>query len=116
MTATRFASVKNIFTGEPIDNIEFVPVPDIHSKMKGATLHDAKFDKLMKFDQALKVPENEFDSIRKSMQRYLENRGLRQKISVRQFKDSKSKSYTIWLVNEPPKVRTPKSKPDAKAK
>jgi hypothetical protein len=115
MTATRFAPVHNIFTGQAVSKLEVVPIPNVHSKLKGTTLHDEKFHKLMDFDQALKVPEDDFDSVRKSLQRYLDNRDLRQKVSIRQFKDSKTKSFTIWLVNEPPKVRIPRGKADAKA-
>jgi hypothetical protein len=115
MTATKFAPVRNIFTGQEVQKLEVVPIPNVHSKLKGTTLHDEKFHTLMKFDQALKVPEVEFDSVRKSLQRYLENRDLRQKVSIRQFKDSKTKSFTIWLVNEPPKVRIPRGKANAQA-
>jgi hypothetical protein len=103
MTATRFAPVVNIFTGQ--DVIEIVPIPDLPARgTKGTTLHDDKFDKLVDFKQALKVPEHEFGGMRKALQRYLDNHGLRQK------KDYKTKSYTIWLVNEPPQVVIPRNK------
>lgn len=109
MTATRFAPVVNIFTGQ--DVIEVVPIPNLPGRgTKGTTLHDDKFDKLAKFDQALKVPEHEFGGMRKALQRYLDNKGLRKKVSMRQKKDYKTKSYTIWLVNEPPQVVIPRSK------
>lgn len=109
MTATRFAPVKNIFTGQ--DVIELVPIPSTPAKgAKGTTLHDDKFDKLAKFDQALKVPEYEFGGMRKALQRYLDNHDLRKTVSMRQKKDYKTKSYTIWLVNEPPQVVIPRSK------
>lgn len=109
MTSTRFAPVLNIFTGQEI--IELVPIPDLPGRgTKGTTLHDDKFDKLVDFKQALKVPEHEFGGMRKALQRYLDNKGLRQKVSMRQKKDYKTKSYTIWLVNEPPQVVIPRSK------
>jgi hypothetical protein len=108
MTATRFASVKNIFTGQ--DVIEFVPVPTISTKRKGTTQHDAKFEKLLDFTQALKVPEHDFGGMRKALQRFLDNKGLRKQVSMRQLKDHKTKSYTIWLANEPPQVLIPRSK------
>ena len=109
MTATRFAPVRNIFTGQEV--IELVPIPDTPAKnVKGTTLHDEKFDKLMDFKQALKLPEYEYGGVRKALQRYLDNRGLRKTTSMRQKKDYKTKSYTIWLVNEPPKVVIPRSK------
>jgi len=98
----------NIFENS---TITFVPIPDKPARgVKGTTLHDDKFDKLAKFDQALKVPEHEFGGMRKALQRYLDNKGLRKKVSMRQKKDYKTKSYTIWLVNEPPQVVIPRSK------
>jgi hypothetical protein len=40
--------------------------------------------------------------MRKSLQRFLANRGMQGKVSVRQKKDHRTKTYTLWLVNEPP--------------
>ena len=108
MSATKFVPVHNIFTGQEVSNLKVVPIPDVHSKRKGTTLHDEKFHTLMKFDKALSVPEGQFDSVRKSLQRYLENRDLRKTVSIRQHKDVKTKSFTIWLVNEPPQVVIPR--------
>jgi len=109
MTATRFAPIVNIFTGQEI--IELVPIPDLPGRgAKGTTLHDDKFDKLTDFNQALQVPEHQFGGIRKALQRYLDNHGLRSSVSMRQKKDYKTKSYKIWLVNEPPKVVILKAK------
>ncbi len=109
MTATRFAPVVNIFTGQEV--IELVPIPNLPGRgTKGTTLHDDKFDKLVDFKQALKVPEHGFGGMRKALQRYLDNKGLRATVSMRQKKDYKTKSYTIWLVNEPPQVVIPKGK------
>jgi hypothetical protein len=109
MTATRFATPINIFTGQEV--IEIVPIPEVPTKgSKGTTLHDAKFDKLVNFDKALKIPEYEFNGMRKALQRYLDNKGLRATVSIRQKKDHKTKSYTIWLINEPPKVLIPRGK------
>lgn len=106
---TRFAPVHNIFTGEEI--IRFVPVPEMPGRgTKGTTLHDDKFDKLMDFKQALLVPEDQFGGMRKALQRYLDNHGLRQQVSMRQKKDARTKSYMIWLVNTPPQVVIPKGR------
>lgn len=108
MTATRFAPVRNIFTGKEV--IEFVPIPTINPKRKGTTKHDDKFEKLLGFKEALSVPEYEFGGMRKALQRFLDNKGLRNQVSMRQLKDHRTKSYTIWLVNEPPQVVIPRSK------
>ena len=103
MTATRFAPVKNIFTGEEV--IRFVPIPQVNTKRKGATQYDAEFMTLLDFKQAMVVPEQEFDSVRRSMQRFLNNRGIKDKVSFRQLKDHRTKSYTVWLANEPPQAQ-----------
>lgn len=102
MTATRFAPVRNIFTGEEVT--KFVPIPKVHSKRKGETQHDEKFAVLLDFEQALCVPEYDFGGMRKSLSRFLENKGLKDTVSVRQRKDARTKSFTIWLVNEPPQT------------
>lgn len=99
---TRFSPTFSPFTGEEV--VRFVPVPHMHTKKKGTTQHDDKFDKLMDFKQALLIPEDEFGGIRKALQRYLDNNGLRQKVSMRQLKDPRTKSYTIWIANTPPQV------------
>ena len=106
MTATRFAPVRNIFTGK--DVIEFVPIPKTHVKRKGTTQHDDKFEKLLGFKEALNVPEYAFGGMRKALQRFIDNKDLRSTVSMRQLKDHKTKSYTLWLVNEPPQVVVPK--------
>jgi hypothetical protein len=99
MTATKLL---NIFEAS---TIELVPIPDTPARgAKGTTLHDAEFKKLLNFKQALRIPEHEFGGIRKALQRFLDNRELRQKVSMRQKKDHRTKTYTIWLVNVPPQV------------
>jgi hypothetical protein len=108
MTATRFAAATNIFTGHEI--IDLVPIPELPGRgAKGTTFHDAKFNKLMEFKQAVRVPENEFSAVRKALQRYIKNKGLQGTVSARQRKDVKTKSYTVWLVNQPPKTSAPRS-------
>jgi len=114
MTVTRFAPVHNIFTGQEV--IEFVPIPALNAKRKGTTLHDAKFETLLDFKQALRVPEHEFGGMRKALQRFLDNKGKRQQVSMRQMKDHKTKSYMLWLVNEPPQVVIPRRRNDARTK
>lgn len=99
MTATKLL---NIFEAS---TIEFVPIPDTPARgAKGTTLHDAEFKKLLNFKQALRIPEHEFGGVRKAMQRFLDNHQLRQKVAMRQKKDHRTKTYTIWLVNEPPQM------------
>ena len=108
MTTSRFAGSNNPFTGE--DLIKVVPIPKVNAKAKGTTANDAKFEKLLDFKQAIQLPEYEFASVRRQLQRFMINRGIRTTASVRQHKDYKTKTYTLWLVNEPPKVRIPRKK------
>jgi hypothetical protein len=106
--SSTFAGRVNPFTGQ--DLIKFVPVPNVPSKRKGMTAHDEKFEKLLDFEQALSMPETEFQAVRKALQRFMDNRGIRQQVTIRQHKDYRTKTYTIWLANEPPKVVIPRSK------
>jgi hypothetical protein len=103
-----FAGKTNPFTGA--DLVALVPIPDVPTKRKGATAHDKKFEQLLDFKQALKMPEAEFSGVRKALQRFMDNRGIRATTSVRQFKDYKTKTYTLWLANEPPRVTIPRKK------
>ena len=105
---TKFASKANPFTGEEL--VKIVPIPKVHIKAKGTTKYDDKFEQLLDFQQAMQMPEYEFPSVRKALQRFMDNRNLRTTVSIRQFKDYKTKTYTVWLVNEPPKVRIPRKK------
>lgn len=108
MTATRFASVRNIFTGEEL--VDFVPIPVLPAKKKGTTLHDEKFERLLGFKDALNVREDQFSGYRKALQRFLDNKGLRSSVTMRQLKNPKTKTMSLWLVNEPPQVVIPRSK------
>lgn len=82
-----------------------VPIPQTPARgAKGTTLYDDKFKKLLDFKQAMQMPESQFGGMRKALQRFLDNKNLRGKVSMRQKKDYKTKTYTIWLVNQPPMV------------
>jgi hypothetical protein len=105
MTATKLV---NIFESSAIT---FVPIPSRPARgAAGTTLYDDEFKNLLDFKQAMRVPEFQFGGMRKALQRFLDNRGLRGKVAMRQKKDHRTKSYTLWLVNEPPKVVIPRSK------
>lgn len=106
---TKFASKINPFTGEQL--VKVVPIPKVHSKAKGTTKYDDKFEQLLDFQQAIQMPEDEFGGLRKALQRFMDNRGIRATVSIRQFKDYRTKTYTVWLVNEPPKVVIKRKEP-----
>ena len=88
-------------------NVRMIPIPDdAHTKRKGTTKYDEHFEKLMDFKEAMQVPENDFSLIRKAITRFLTFRGLTDSVSVRQMKDHRTKTYLIWLANEPPLKRS----------
>lgn len=79
-------------------NIRFVDIPQSISRgAKGATKYDDKFDAMISDRRAIRMPEDEFDSVRKAAFRFLEFRGLKGKLAIRQRKDAKTRSYTIWF-------------------
>ncbi len=104
MNVTKFVGRVNPFTGEDI--IKLVPIPVVLGRsMKGQTAHDEKFEKLLEFKQALRVPDDEFQGVRKALHRFMQNKGLSKIHAVRQCKDYRTKSYSLWLVETPPVLR-----------
>ena len=103
MTATRFATSHNPFTGQ--SNIKIVPIPNIGFKTKGKTIYDEHFEKLLDFKQAMEIPEDHFHAVRKAMGRFLVYRGIRDKCSVRQMKHTHNKTYSLWLANKTPRSK-----------
>lgn len=104
MIATKFIGRTNPFTGE--SNIKIVPVPDRRTKIKGTTGYDEHFVKLLDFKQAMRVPEDEFQAVRVAIRRFMSNHNINTTCAVRQMKEPATKTYTIWLVNTPPKTRS----------
>lgn len=87
-------------------NIRMVMIPDIaHSSRRGTTMYDEHFKKLLTFKEAMQVPEHEFEAVRKAVSRFLRFRSLEKSVSVRQKKDHRTKTYLIWLLNQPPQGR-----------
>ena len=104
MNVTKFVGRTNPFTGEDI--IKLVPIPDLCGRaLKGGTKYDDKFMGLKDCTQALQIPEDEFQPIRKALYRFMTNHGIRHSHAVRQFKDHKTKTYSLWLVNTPPRTK-----------
>lgn len=91
-------------------NVRLVMIPaNASSRRKGTTAYDLHFDHLLKFEQAMQMPEHEFEGVRKAATRFLQNKGLTDTISVRQKKDHRTKTYLLWFINQPPVKR--KAKP-----
>ena len=104
MSVTQFATKHNPFTGEPL--IKLVPIPVACGRsLKGGTKYDDEFMGILDCKQALQIPELEFQPMRKALYRFMTNQGIRHSHSVRQYKNPKTKAYTLWLVNEPPKTK-----------
>jgi hypothetical protein len=104
MNVTKFIGKTNPFTNEPL--IKLVPIPERCTRaLKGKTKYDTEFMGLMDCKQALQIPEDEFQPIRKALYRFMINQGIRQSHAVRQFKNHKTKTFSLWLVNEPPRAK-----------
>ena len=66
MNVTKFVGRVNPFTGE--DVVKLVPIPVVCGRsIKGKTAHDEKFEKLLEFNQALQIPDDEFQAVRKAL-------------------------------------------------
>jgi len=104
MTATKFATNYNPFTGE--SSIKIVPIPNIGFKTKGKTIYDEHFEKLLDFKQAMEIPEDQFQAVRKALGRFLVYRGIKDKCSIRQMKHARTKTYALWMTNQPTKSRS----------
>lgn len=84
-------------------NIRMVLIPEeAHSSRKGSTKYDVHLEKLLAFSEAMQIPESEFQSVRKALTRFLRFRKLDKAVSVRQKKDHRTKTYLLWIVNQPP--------------
>lgn len=80
-------------------NIRFAAVPEYAGRAsKGKTKYDEAFDRLLaNGKEALRMPDDEFDAMKKAMQRFIDNRQLRGKVFIRQRKDSRTKTYLLWF-------------------
>jgi hypothetical protein len=80
-------------------NLRFVAVPDLAGRAdKGKTKYDEHFDRLLaNGKEALRMPDDEFDAMKKAMQRYIDNKKLRGKVFVRQRKDRLTRTYLLWF-------------------
>ena len=100
MIRTKFANNTNPF--KKAEAISFVPIPVVTKRVIGAGVYDDKFQKILDFKQAIQIPLHEFNGIRTALQRYLIRNDMRAITSIRQLKDSRNSTYTLWLVNAPP--------------
>lgn len=80
-----------------LEDIKTVKIPDEPRKRKGHTMYDAQFERLMEFKDAIQVPVNGFDTIRRAMQRFIKFRNLTGTVCLRQVTDKRAETVTIWL-------------------
>lgn len=82
-------------------NARFVAIPDVVSRAaKGRTRYDDWFNHMREEGEAIQIPEDEFDKMRKAAFRYLEFNKLISTVSVRQRKDARTKTYVIWFADK----------------
>ena len=103
---TTFATADSPFTGKP--PLREVPIPEVQRIGKGETKYDAEFNKLLKMQSALEFPERNYQSIRRALQRFIINRDLRGKVSVRKSIKRETRDVVVWLEkrDELPGVRS----------
>jgi hypothetical protein len=74
-----------------------VPIPKVVMPRKGHTKYDEQFEKLLTFKTGIESTEDGFEILRRAMQRFVENRGIKQKVSIRRQIDKKTRMVTLWL-------------------
>jgi hypothetical protein len=75
----------------------FTAKPEVPKKSKGTTGLDSEFTRLISSDEALVIPEDDFDKVRRTFDRFCKNNQITGEYSFRRRKDHRLKTYTIWL-------------------
>lgn len=89
---TSFSKKNPFFTG-----YQFTAKPEIKKKSKGQTKLDNEFNSLILENLALVIPEEDFDKVRRTWDRFCENNNIKGAYSFRRKKDHRTKTMTIWL-------------------
>ena len=80
-------------------NIRLVDVPNMLSRgRKGSTKYDEWFIKMIDNKEAIRMPEDEFGAVRKAAFRFLDFRGWKEKVTIRQLKHQQTRTYTMWFM------------------
>ena len=77
--------------------IREVPVPRVAMPRKGRTKYDDDFIKLLDFNSAIESTEDGFEILRRALQRYVVNQGIKEKVRIRRQTDRKTRLVTMWL-------------------
>lgn len=77
-------------------NLRFVLIPEFESRAeKGKTKYDDWFFNCVENNEAIQIPEDEFEAVKKAAFRFMKYNNL--SLSVKQKKDARSKSYILWF-------------------
>lgn len=80
-----------------VNGYQFTAKPEINKKSKGQTQLDGEFNQLISEDRALVIPEEDFDKVRRTWDRFCKNKNIKGDYSFRRKKDHRTKTITIWL-------------------
>ena len=79
-------------------NIRLVQIPASVSRAdKGHTKYDHWFTKMLDDEQAIQLPEGELEAVKKAAFRFMLYNDLKGKVSFRQHKDARTKTYVVWF-------------------
>ena len=98
---TSWANKRSPFTNKV--PMKEVPLPEVVMPRKGRTKYDAEFEKLLKFKSGIESTEEGFEVLRRAMQRFVQFRGIQDKVSIRRQINRKTRMVTLWL--EPKKEK-----------
>lgn len=79
-------------------NIRLVDIPaNVSRAEKGRTKYDDWFNSMIICSQAAQIPEDELEAMKKAAFRFMQFNDLKEKLSFRQKKDVKTKTYVVWF-------------------
>jgi hypothetical protein len=74
-----------------------VEIPNITLRRKGKTKYDEIFLKLLEFKNGVQADKKDAELIRRSLQRFIIFRGLKDTVRLRSHIDEDSRKVTVWL-------------------
>ena len=92
---TTWATGTSPYTGKV--PVKEVPIPKRPLQRKGHTKYDEEFEKLLTFKTALECDEDNFQTLRRAIKRFVDFRELSGKVTVRQQLNPHTRQVTLWL-------------------
>lgn len=74
-----------------------VPIPVRPKQRKGRTKYDEDFERLVEGKTAIEVHEDNFQTLRRALQRFIVFRQLTGQVSVRQQINPQTRMVSVWL-------------------